>query len=136
MVKLPHQLPFQIPEGTFGTGHVVTAYCLDLEVSNPGRNVWDPPFAPPRREAPPGFKSRKERLGLLVEVQLPGHDRRFKSRKERLGRVPVGKERLFYPWFQIPEGTFGTRLRLPPIRVKNHVSNPGRNVWDLASSRP
>ena len=34
--------------------------------------------------------------------------------------------------FQIPEGTFGTTSRRSTSVTRPSVSNPGRNVWDMA----
>ncbi len=123
--------PFQIPEGTFGTGPSPNA------ILRCGR----------------GFKSRKERLGRPHErsaplrsstgVSNPGRnvwDLRGRSPRVRRGwfQIPEGafgtitqSRDIALLWkFQIPEGTFGTRASSATAVTRSRVSNPGRNVWD------
>ena len=58
----------------------------------------------------------------------------FKSQKERLELASLGQgRRLTVFWFQIPEGTFGTRRQGTATARVRGVSNPRRNVWN---SRP
>ena len=67
MLKEKKEL-FQIPEGTFGTNLRFSFLYPHLEVSNPGRNVWDAEAGLMMASSFPCFKSRKERLGRINKI--------------------------------------------------------------------
>ncbi len=110
---------FQIPEGTFGT---YKGWSNENElkiVSNPGRNVWDRPgialyLFDAAVLSNPG-RNVWDHLPHLTALQAAVH---FKSRKERLGPILDIITAPLRWLFQIPEGTFGTR----PSRRRPNVS--------------
>ena len=145
---------FQIPEGTFGTEKMTWADYHIFEVSNPGRNVWDPE---PAKAGPSSLQVFQipegtfgtEALGQSFFcariVSNPGRNvwdpkrsmrspfassTSFKSRKERLGHAQSqhtteNEGRVSNPGRNVWDDR-------SPVRrgPRGQVSNPGRNVWD------
>ena len=113
---------FQIPEGTFGTREAGGEEACNAEFQIPEGTFGTAGSGALRHPPHARFKSRKERLGPIVNVDERGEKELFQIPEGTFGtrviRLPVLVAALK---FQIPEGTFGTWV----IRSGRRALSPG-----------